>query len=245
MKLSRNTIVITGATSGIGRGLARRFYAAGNTVIATGRRADRLAELARELPGLVTRVVDVSVEAERVALAAWVAAEHPKTNVLVNNAGVQHAGAPGAGWKLAQAREEWTVNVEAPLHLTDLFVPVLAGRPGAAVVNVSSGLAFAPLAFMTGYCATKAAVHSFTMSSRFALAPRGIEVIEIIPPSVDTELGASRRPPEEASHGGMPLDEFLDGVWSGLEAGSPEIAVGASAGMRQKGEALFETMNRR
>lgn len=245
MNLSQNTLVITGATSGIGRGLVRRFHAAGNTVIAVGRRADRLAELAAELPGLVTRVTDVADAADRRALAAWVAENHPSVNVLVNNAGVQHAGTPGAGFDLDRTREELAVNVEAPLHLTDLFIPLIEGHPGATVINVSSGLAFVPIAVMATYCASKAAVHSFTLSTRVVLGPRGIEVVEVIPPAVDTELGASRRPATQASHGGMALEEFLDAVWSALRDGKYEIAVGGAVNLRQKGEVLFDSMNRR
>ena len=245
MNLTGNTIVITGGTSGIGLGLAEKFLSLGNKVIICGRRSDRLVELARKHPGLITKTCDVSDERHRIEFFRWLTANHPEVNVLVNNAGVQFAGAIGSGLDFTKVRQEIETNVFALLHLSDLLTPVLASKPGATIINVSSGLGFCPIAFMTVYCATKAFVHSATMSMRHTLKAKGIEVIEVIPPGVDTELGKERRADPAQTHGGMPLGEFIDGVFQGLEAGKAEIAVGMAVGLREKGEEMFEGMNNR
>ena len=245
MNLTGNTIVITGGTSGIGLGLAEKFLSLGNKVIICGRRSDRLVELARKHPGLVTKTCDVSDERHRLEFFRWIKTNHPEVNVLINNAGVQFAGTIGSGLDFTKVKQEIDTNVFAVLHLSDLLAPVLAGKPGATIVNVSSGLGFCPIAFMTVYCGTKAFVHSATMSMRHSLKAKGIEVIEVIPPGVDTELGKERRNDPTQSHGGMPLAEFIDGVFQGLEAGKPEIAVGMAVGLREKGETMFDGMNNR
>ena len=246
MKLEGNTIAITGGSSGIGAELARRLAEAGNKVIIVGRRADRLAEAAARTPGMVTRVCDVADEGQRTELIAWLAKEHPKTNIFVNNAGVQMSGNFMSGLDAAKMRTEIETNIVALFHLSDLASRLVAGKPGAAIVNVSSGLAFTPLAFLPVYCATKAAVHSFTMSLRHQLRAKSVEVVEVIPPAVDTELGHDRRAATaQESHGGMPVTEFIDAVMKGLLAGHPEIAVGGAVDLRANGEKAFEGMNSR
>jgi uncharacterized oxidoreductase len=245
MNLTGNTIVITGGTSGIGLGMAERFLALGNKVIICGRRSDRLVELSRKHPGLVTKVCDVADERHRLDFFRWLTANHSDMNVLVNNAGVQFAGAVGSGLDFTRVRQEIETNAFAVIHLSDLLAPRIQGKPGATIINVSSGLGFAPVAAMSVYCATKAFIHSLTMSMRHTLKVGGIEVIEIIPPSVDTELGKERRPDPDQTHGGMPLKEFLDELFQGLEKKQAEIAVGMAVGLREKGEALFEAMNDR
>lgn len=246
MKLEGNTFLITGGSSGIGAGLALRLAKAGNKVIIAGRRAERLAEIASKAPGIVSRVCDVADETQRAALVDWLAKEHPDTNVFVNNAGVQMSGNFMSGLDAKKMRAEIETNIVALFHLSDLASRLVEGKSGAAIVNVSSGLAFAPLAFLPVYCATKAAVHSFTMSLRHQLRAKGIEVVEIIPPAVDTELGHDRRPAgTQPSHGGISVEEFLDGVLDGLAAGKAEIAVGMAVGLRENGEKAFEGMNSR
>lgn len=245
MNLSGNTIVITGGTSGIGLGMAERFLALGNKVIICGRRSDRLVELARKHRGLVTKVCDVADERHRLDFFRWLTANHSDMNILVNNAGVQFAGTVGSGLDFTRVRQEIETNVFSVLHLSDLLAPLIQGKPGAAIVNVSSGLGFVPIAGMTVYCATKAFVHSLTMSMRLTLKAKGVEVIEVIPPGVDTELGKERRTDPEQTHGGMPLGEFLDGLFLGLERKDAEIPVGMAVGLREKGEAMFEAMNAR
>jgi len=245
MKLTGNSIVITGGTSGIGLGMAERFLAMGNKVIICGRRSDRLIELSRKHPGLVVKQCDLSDERYRLDFFRWLGANHPDINVLINNAGVQFAGTVGSGMDYTRVRQEIEINALAVLHLSDLLAPLLQGKVGAAIVNVSSGLGFAPIAFMSVYCATKAFVHSLTMSMRHTLKAKGIEVIEIIPPGVDSELGKERRADPAQTHGGMPVTEFLDGVFEGLERKDAEIAVGMAADLRAKGETMFEAMNDR
>lgn len=244
MKLSGNTIVITGGTSGIGLAMALRFLELGNKVIICGRRSDRLVELARKHPGLVTKMCDVAGERHRLDFVRWILANHPNANILVNNAGVQFVGGVGSGLDFTRVRQELETNVVAALQLTDLLTPMLADKAGATVINVTSGLAFVPIAHLTVYCATKAFLHSITMSMRHSLKSKGIEVIEIIPPAVDTELGKEARADPDSSHGGMELEAFTKELFHGLEAGLPEIAVGQAAGLREKGEAVFESMNK-
>ena len=193
MRLTSNTILVTGATSGIGLALAERFLARGNEVIVCGRRAERLREIRERHPGVHTRVCDVSQEAERVALFEWAAREFPALNVLVNNAGVQRRFPipPHEPWH--ETASEIETNLSAPIHLSFLFAPHLATVPNAAILNVSSGLAFAPMAMMPVYCATKAAIHSFTLSLRHALGKQNVDVIEVIPPAVNTRKPADGR----------------------------------------------------
>ncbi|MFC5451752.1 SDR family oxidoreductase [Paenibacillus aestuarii] len=224
MQLSGNTILITGGSAGIGLAFAERFLKAGNTVIVCGRQEAKLQEAKLTYPDLHTRVCDVASEDERLALVEWAKREFPELNVLVNNAGIQQRT------NLVQTQESWSyhhqeiaANLEAPLHLTMLFLPHLAEKSHAAVINVSSGLAFTPMAAAPIYCATKAALHSFTMSLRYQLASTAIEVIEVAPPAVNTDLGG------KGLHTfGVPLDEFADGVFQGLEKGLPEIGYGTS-----------------
>lgn len=245
MNLTGNTIAITGGTSGIGLGMAERFLALGNKVIICGRRSDRLVELVRKHPGLATKVCDVADERHRLDFYRWLTANHPDMNVLVNNAGVQFAGTVGSGLDFTRVRQEMETNAFAVIHLSDLLAPFIQGKPGATIINVSSGLGFAPVAHMSVYCATKAFVHSLTMSMRHSLKAKGIEVIEVIPPGVDSELGKERRADPDQTHGGMPVPEFIDGLFKGLERKDAEIAVGMAVELREKGEEMFETMNSR
>jgi len=246
MDLGSRTILVTGATSGIGRALALRLAAAGSRVVACGRREDRLRELESENPRIVGRACDLADEAGRRDLAAWAAAEVPELDVLVNNAGVQRRldlrGEDGGGLDASGLRDEIAINLEAPIHLTTLLLPRFLARPYAAVVNVTSGLAFVPIARVPVYCATKAALHSFTLSLRKQLEGSPVEVIEIAPPAVDTDLGGP------GLHTfGVPVDELLDAVVPRLASGETEIAYGfaqqSSRASREDLDRLFEKMN--
>lgn len=244
MELASRTALITGGASGIGLALAERFLRAGAEVIVCGRRAEKLREAQAKHPGLAVRVCDLAQEPERAALAAWAASEHPRLDLLVNNAGIQRRVrlAQAAAWE--GTREEIAVNLEAPIHLSSLFLPQLLGQERAAIVNVTSGLAFAPLAGVPVYCATKAALHSFTLSLRQQLAGTPVEVIEIVPPAVDTDLGGP------GLHTfGVPLDEFADAVMPRLLRGDLEIAYGfaeqASHASRGDLDEMFKRMNAR
>jgi uncharacterized oxidoreductase len=242
MKVTGNTILITGGASGIGLALAWRFYGKGNEVIICGRREDKLAEAKARMPGIHTHLCDVGSAADREELVRWAVAECPDLNVLVNNAGIQRSIDLKQTEDWQQTWSEMAINLEAPVHLSQLFYPHLTGRPHAAVVNVTSGLSFVPLANVPVYCATKAALHSFTLSLRWQLRDTGVEVVEIIPPAVDTDLQAP------GLHTfGVKVDEFADYVFAELEAGKTEIAYGTaltgSRASREELDTIFERMN--
>lgn len=245
MNLAQNTVLLTGGASGIGLALALRFVQAGSTVIIVGRRADKLAEARQLHPALITRVADVAEAAERVELARWATANYPGLNVLVNNAGIQNRvqlADENADWDAR--RQEIVINVEAPMHLATLLIPHLRQQARAAIINVTSGLSFAPAAFVPIYSATKAALHSFTLSLRHQLRPTGISVLEIVPPAVNTDLGGP------GLHTfGVNVDEFADSVMARLAAGEEEVGYGTSEEARLASRAeldeRFRMMNNR
>ncbi|MBE7147709.1 SDR family NAD(P)-dependent oxidoreductase [Bacillus mycoides] len=226
MKLSGNTILITGGNAGIGLAFAERFIKAGNKVIVCGRRESVLHNVKEKFPSIVTRVVDVSIESERVALFDWVTENYPEVNVLVNNAGIQQR----FNVLKADAKNNWSyfnkeinTNMEASIHLSMLFAPFFAKKEDATIINVTSGLAFTPAMFAPIYSATKAALHSFTMCLRYQLTETSVEVIEVAPPAVNTDLGGA------GLHTfGEPLDAFANGIFKGLEEGKVEIGYGTS-----------------
>ena len=243
MNVSGNTILITGGTAGIGQAFAEQFFKDGNTVIICGRRADRLEKMKETHPGLITRVCDVANEQQRTELCEWVVQNHPGLNVLINNAGMQLASVLTRRVYLKLVREELETNLIAYIHLASLLISHLETKKDAVIINISSGLAFAPLAFMPVYCASKAAVHSYTLSLRHQLKKTSVKVYEIAPPSTDTELGYQRRADKTQSHGGAPISEFLAEAMEGLKNDISEIAVGESKGLRAKREELFNAMN--
>jgi uncharacterized oxidoreductase len=190
MNIRNNTVLITGGATGIGFALAEALVELGNTVLICGRRQDRLQEAKRKLPGIHIRTCDVSKETERKSLFNWVRDNFDDFNILVNNAGIQRMVDLKKGIRgLTDGENEIEINLAAPIYLSAYFIPLLTKRKKAAIVNVSSGLAFVPIASMPVYCATKAAVHSFTESLRHQLKDTSVKVFEIIPPMVDTELG--------------------------------------------------------
>ncbi|ABS75257.1 SDR family NAD(P)-dependent oxidoreductase [Bacillus velezensis] len=226
MKLTGNTILITGGNAGIGLAFAERFLKAGNKVIVTGRREHALQKAKETFPDLITYVSDLSIPSERISLFEWVKENYPEVNVLVNNAGIQqrfHVLKADAKDNWDYFNKEITTNIEAPFHLSMLFAPFFAGKEDAAFINVSSGLAFTPLAIAPIYSATKAALHSFTMSLRHQLSDSSVEVIEVAPPAVNTDLGGAGLHTQ-----GEPLDEFADGIFKGLKEGKQEIGYGSS-----------------
>lgn len=245
MQLSGNTVLITGGASGIGLALARRFVQSGSEVIVCGRRESALSEARSQLPALQTRVCDVAQASQRQALFEWAVQQFPRLNVLVNNAGIQRRlslAQSGQTEEWEQTRQEIAINLEAPVHLATLFMAHLLEQSRPAIINVTSGLAFAPLAGVPVYCATKAALHSFTLSLRHQLAATPIEVTEIIPPAVDTDLGGV------GLHTfGVPVDEFADAVMERLAMGDAEIPYGsaqkASRASREELDAIGKQMN--
>jgi len=243
MELSQNTVVITGGTSGIGLGLARRFVTAGSHVLLCGRRKDRLEEIARSHSGVETFCCDLSLAEERERFVQWAIEQHPGANVLINNAGVQLLTDLTRPVDLTRVRSEIETNLIAPLHLASLFAPHLRTKSHAAIVNISSGLAMVPLAFIPVYCATKAALHSLTLSLRYQLRETKIKVFEIAPPAVDTELGQDRRTDKAQSHGGMAIEPFLDAAMAALSSDRFEAPIGDSKARWEDKQDAFEAMN--
>lgn len=207
MKTSGNIILITGGGSGIGAALAHRFHDAGNIVIVAGRRLDALEAACAGRPNMHAMTLDVE-RADGVAdFVDRLLAAHPGLNVLINNAGIMRFESLDTQRDLADAEATITTNLLGPIRLIDALVEHLVATPDAAIVNVTSGLAFVPLVTTPTYNATKAAMHSYTVSLRAVLEGK-VEVIELAPPAVQTELtpGQSQRP------GYQPLDDFADEV---------------------------------
>jgi len=242
MNLSGNTILVTGGSAGIGLSLAKRFIERGNDVIICGRREDKLSEVKANLPGIITHACDVGEARSREDLVKWIVKEFPELNVLVNNAGIQRRIDLKADEPWEKTRSEIEINLDAPIHLTQLLYQQLSKRKSAAICNVTSGLSFMPLANVPVYCATKAALHSFTLSLRWQLKETHVRVVEIIPPAVDTDLQAP------GLHTfGVNVDEFADHVFEELEQGSIEIAYGtaqmASQASRETLDEIYQNMN--
>lgn len=242
MDLASNTILITGGASGIGLALAERFLQAGSGVIVCGRREKTLGDARARHPRLAIRVCDVAQERERVELFRWAVAEFPRLNVLVNNAGIQRRVSLTEPDEWDRTREEIAINFEAPIHLSALFIPHLLRQERPAIVNITSGLAFVPLARLPIYSATKAGLRSFTLSLRHQLARTPIRVVEIVPPAVNTDLGGP------GLHTfGVPVGEFADAVMARLRDGALEIPYGfsmqISRASREDLDTLFTQMN--
>jgi uncharacterized oxidoreductase len=222
MKPTGNTILITGGGSGIGAALAQRLHDAGNTIIVSGRRRDALEETIAGRDNMLALTLDVEQPGAVADFARRVVAEHPALNVLINNAGIMRFEALDTARDLKDAEETVATNLLGPIRMTDALIDHLKAQPDAAIVNVTSGLAFVPLIDTPTYCATKAAIHSYTVSLREALKGR-VEVIELAPPAVQTNLtpGQATRP------GYQPLEEFADEVMALLtqQPTPPEILV--------------------
>lgn len=209
MKTSGNTILITGGGSGIGEALAHRFHDLGNTVIIAGRRQDALNRSIEGRPNMHALTLDID-SAEGVAnFAKRVLAAHPKLNVLVNNAGIMRFEKLDRQRDLSDAEETITTNLLGPIRMIDALIDHLTAQPDAAIVNVTSGLAFVPLTTSPTYNATKAAIHSYTVAMREALKGK-VEVIELAPPAVQTGL----TPGQATRQGYLPLEAFIDEVMS-------------------------------
>ena len=244
MELSGNTILVSGGGSGIGLALVERFLAHGNTVIICGRRESVLKSAKDRFPALNTLTCDLSVEAEREKLAREVVSQFPSLNVLVNNAGVQTAidfAALEANEFLIQ--REVDTNVTSPIALAALLLPHLMKRK-SAIINITSALAFCPKAYVPVYSATKAALHSFSVSLRHQLKGSSVSVIEIAPPRVDTDLGfTDEKDADKERPPGISTSEFADDAFAQLADGREEILVGLAAMLRENGERVFNKIN--
>lgn len=213
MKTTGNTILITGGTSGIGLGLALRLHELGNTVIVAGRRKELLDQIVSEHPGIEALVLDVADPASITRAAATLAVSHPQLNVLVNNAGIQQPENVLDPGSLSTAEDHVTTNLLGPIRMTYAFLPHLVTRDDAAILNVTSALAFVPFPLTPTYSATKAALHSFSEGLRVQLAGTPVQVIEVVPAGVRTTLMG-----QQDSEQAMPLEEFLAEVLTLLAA---------------------------
>ena len=250
MKMQSNTIFITGGTSGIGKGLAEAFHQLGNRVIISGRREDRLRSICAANPGMNHFVLDVTdLNAVR-NTARKVIEEFPALNCVFNNSGVQrrHDFAAGKPLDDPSMLAEIQTNLLGLIRVSAEFLPHLKNQQYAILLNVSSGLAFAPLAVFPVYCATKSAVHSFSLSLRHQLRDSKVKVIELIPPYVATELGGGSQAPAGALHQ-MPLETFIAETMKELAGDADEIAIGGAknllaASSPEGVKKLFAGMNR-
>lgn len=205
MNLTGNTILITGGGSGIGRRLAEELHKLGNQVVIAGRRKQALDETTAANPGMKSLTLDIEDSAAIRAFAAKVAAEYPSLNVLLNNAGIMRPEDLLTQQEdLADAEATVATNLLGPIRLTAALLPLLQKQPHATIVNVTSGLAYIPLALTPTYCATKAAIHSYTLSLRHQLRKTQIEVLELVPPYVATHLMGGADDPRA-----MPLEKYI------------------------------------
>jgi uncharacterized oxidoreductase len=250
MKTTDNTILITGGGSGIGRALAEAFHRLGNQVIIAGRGQKALDETTTANPGMKSLTLNVSDPKSIQSFAEKITKDYPSLNVLINNAGImQPEDLLEKPDDLSTAEKTITTNLLGPIRLTAVVLPSLQKQPRATIMNVSSGLAFVPLTMTPTYCATKAAIHSYTQSLRYQFKTTNIEVIELVPPYVQTTLMGDQQADDPKA---MPLNEFIEEVMSILK-GQPdvkEVCVKkvyplrfAAEGGQEKYEQFFEKFN--
>ncbi|QGZ58894.1 SDR family oxidoreductase [Paraburkholderia acidiphila] len=227
MNLSGNTVLITGGTSGIGRALAEALHRRGNKVIVAGRRKSLLDEIARLNPGIDTVELDIGSATQIREVAARLIERYPSLNVVINNAGIMPFDDAGGALDDEQAVRLVETNLLGPVRVSAAFVDHLKRQSEAYIVNNSSVLAYVPLAATALYSATKAAIHSYTLSQRFALRDTSVKVLEIAPPWVDTDLVHKSGDPRA-----MPLDAFIAETLKLLETATTEVVVDAAKPMR-------------
>jgi uncharacterized oxidoreductase len=250
MNTEGNTVLITGGATGIGLSLAESFTKVGNDVIVCGRRKEKLREAKNRLPRIHTRQCDLSVDKERQLLHDWVISNFKDINILVNNAGIQRMiDFRRAPHELFSGGDEIETNLRAIIHLCAYFIPDFMEKKASAIINISSGLAFVPLAVVPVYCATKAAVHSFSLSLRHQLRDTSIKVFEIIPPTVDTELDRGARNRRGQQYRGIPPSEIADAAMKALGEDEYEAAVGQARDLKTAAgpdtfDRIFQNMNR-
>jgi uncharacterized oxidoreductase len=208
MQIRGKTILITGGGSGIGRGLAEAFHAEGNQVIVAGRRKQLLDETVKANPGMKSAILDIGKADAIRSFAEKLKTDFPALNAVIHNAGIMKPE-PVKNPNVADAEAIVTTNLLGPIRLTAALVPHLLKQPRSVIMTVSSGLAFVPLAMTPTYCATKAAIHSYTQSLRYQLKDTSIQVLELIPPYVQTELMGPQMASDPTA---MPLKDFISEV---------------------------------
>jgi len=213
MKITGNTILITGGGSGIGRGLAEAFHAKGNQVVVAGRRKNLLDETVAANPGMKAAVLDIENSETIRTFAEKLKKDFPTLNVIIHNAGIMKPESLKDA-AVADAEAMVTTNLFGPIRLNAALLPFLLKQPNPVIMTVSSGLAFVPLAMTPTYCATKAAIHSYTQSMRYQLKDTAAQVLELIPPYVQTELMGPRMASDPNA---MPLKDFISETMSILE----------------------------
>ena len=209
MKTSGNTMLITGGGSGIGRALAEAFHALGNQVVIAGRRQELLDETTAANPGMQAVVLDIQSAEAICSFAAQLKRDFPVLNVVIHNAGIMRPESlcgDGPAAALADAEATVATNLLGPIRLNAALLPLLQAQASATIMTVSSGLAFLPRALTPTYCATKAAIHSYTQSLRYQLKDTPVQVLELIPPYVQTELMG---PGQASDPNAMPLKDFI------------------------------------
>lgn len=239
MKLTGNTVFITGGGSGIGRALAEALYQRGNKVIISGRRTGHLQKTLEANPGMEALELDITSPETIAAVSAKLIESHPGLNVLINNAGIMQIDDASGPIEDELITSTITTNLVGPIRLTGALIDHLKKQESASVLLVSSVLGFTPMAMTAVYSATKAAIHSYAMSLRFKLRHSSVRVLEIIPPWVRTDLLNSTKEPRA-----MPLDEFLQGTMDALTTEADEILVPHARFLREQAgasEAMFVT----
>lgn len=227
MKLTGNTIFITGGGSGIGRGLAEAFHRLGNKVIISGRRRANLDEVVGANPGMAAIELDITDPGSIDRAASRLIADHPDLNVLINNAGIMLPDQAAGRIDDRLLVDTLTTNLMGPIRMTSALVEHLKGKDDAVIAYTSSVLGFVPLAITAVYSATKAAIHSYALSQRFLLKDTGIRVLEIAPPWVRTDLMNSRE-----AELAMPLDQFITETMAVLGTDADEILVDGAQAFR-------------
>jgi uncharacterized oxidoreductase len=248
MKITGNTILITGGATGIGFALAEALLRKGNEVLICGRREDKLAEVKKKFPKLHTIRCDVAKAEDRMRLLDWAVSNFGSLNILVNNAGIQREIDFKKGTvDLMSGENEIEINLQAPVHFSALFIPHLMKQKESAIVNVSSGLAFVPIAIMPVYCATKAAIHSFSLSLRHQLRNTPIKVFEIIPPTTDTGLDRGARDKRGQADRGVKPEVVAASAIEAMEKDNYEVAIGQAQFLmdssRREPERVFQMIN--
>jgi uncharacterized oxidoreductase len=230
MRINGNTILITGGGSGIGRALAKAFHSEGNQILIAGRREKLLDETVAANPGMKAVVLDIGNGEAIRSFAEELKKDFQALNVVIHNAGIMRAESVKNG-AVADAEATVATNLLGPIRLTAALLPLLLKQPNAAIMTVSSGLAFVPLAMNPTYCATKAAIHSYTQSLRYQLRESAVQVLELIPPYVQTELTGAR---QASDPNAMPLEDFIAETMNILKASpdATEICVERVKAMR-------------